>query len=84
MKNSAQKKSSFTLPAAEVSRVLRLKRKLGLRSNTEVVRRALTDLENSMDRNQLRKQFEEASSLVRDVNRDDLKEFDALTGEGIE
>jgi len=84
MKSSAQKKSSFTLPAAEVSRVNRLKRKLGLRSNTEVVRRALADLENSMDRNHLRKQFQEASLLTRQVNREDYQELDGLAGEGIE
>ncbi|MCC7343618.1 MAG: ribbon-helix-helix protein, CopG family [Deltaproteobacteria bacterium] len=83
MKSSVQKKSSFTLPAAEVSRVNRLRRKLGLRSNTDVVRRALTDLENSMDRNQLRKQFQEASSLTRQVNREDYQELDGLAGEGL-
>lgn len=62
----------------------RLKRKLGLRSNTEVVRRALTDLENSMDRNHLRTQFREASLLTRQVNREDYQELDGLAGEGIE
>lgn len=61
----------------------RLRRKLGLRSNTDVVRRALTDLENSMDRNQLRKQFQEASSLTRQVNREDYQELDGLAGEGL-
>lgn len=84
MKKSTLKKSSFTLPATEVSRVVRLKKKLGLRSNTEVVRRALSDLETSMDRIQLRKQFQEASSLVREANREDLRELDTLAGEGIE
>jgi hypothetical protein len=84
MKSLIGKKSSFTLPGAEVSRVSRLKRRLGLRSNTAVVRRALTELENSMDRNHLRKQFQDASALVRDVNREDLRELDALADEGIE
>jgi hypothetical protein len=84
MKTLVRKKSSFTLPFSEVSRVSRLKRRLGLRSNTAVVRRALSELETSIDRDHLRKQFRDASSLVREVNREDLVELDALTGEGIE
>ncbi len=84
MKNSVQKKSSFTLPASEVTRVHRLKRRLGLRSNTAVVRRALSELERGVDRNSLRKQFQDASLIVRDANQEDLKEMDFLAGEGIE
>lgn len=37
-----------------------------------------------MDRNHLRKQFQEASLLTRQVNREDYQELDGLAGEGIE
>ena len=84
MKNVADKKSSFTLPASEVSRVTRLKRRLGLRSNTAVVRRALSELETRVDRSILRKQFLESSELVRTANQSDMEELDLLAGEGLE
>lgn len=84
MKNAANKKSSFTLPASEVSRVSRLKKRLGLRSNTAVVRRALSELETRVDRRELRKQFQEASQLVRSSNQKDMDELDLLAGEGLE
>lgn len=83
MKSSVNKKSSFTLPASEVLRVSRLKNRLGLRSNTAVVRRALSELETSVDRSLLRKQFRESSQLVRKANQSDMDELDLLAGEGL-
>ena len=41
MKIHTTLKSSFALPGEEHARVLRLKRLLGARSNTEVIRRSL-------------------------------------------
>jgi len=84
MKNSTIKKSSFTLPATEVSRVTRLKKRLGLRSNTAVVRRALSELETRVDRRILREQFRESSKLVQKANQRDMEELDSLAVEGLE
>ena len=76
MKNSALKKSSFTLPREEVSRVKQLRKKLKLKSNTAVVRVALNELESKLDRENLRRQFREASHIVKKVNKKEMEEFD--------
>ncbi len=76
-------KSSFTLPADEVLVVRRLKRHLRLKSNTEVVRRALRELEAKIDREKLRAQFQEASLLVRKVNRQDMADLDRTVGDDL-
>jgi len=83
MKSNALKKSSFTLPSSQVSLVLRLKKTLHLKSNTEVVRRALQELQNKVERQSLRAQFLEASKAVREANREDLQELDQLADEGL-
>lgn len=83
MKSNALKKSSFTLPSSQVSLVLRLKKTLHLKSNTEVVRRALQELQKKVERQSLREQFLEASKTVREANREDLQELDQLADEGL-
>ena len=62
MKSNTGRKSSFTLPAAEHAQVLRLRRLLKASSNTEVIRRSLKLLEESVSREELRRQFREASA----------------------
>ena len=83
MKSNTLKKSSFTLPSSQVSLVTKLKKTLHLKSNTEVVRRALQELQNKVERQALRQQFVEASRVVREANRQDMAELDQLAGEGI-
>lgn len=83
MKSNTLKKSSFTLPSSQVSLVTRLKKTLRLKSNTEVVRRALQELQNKVERQALRQQFLEASRLVSEANRQDMEDLDRLAGEGI-
>ncbi len=65
MKSNTAGKSSFTLAAKEHAQVRRLRRLLKARSNTEVIRRALKLLEESVSREELRRQFREASARVR-------------------
>ena len=84
MKSNASRKSSFTLPAAEHAQVLRLRRLLKARSNTEVIRRSLKLLEDSVSREQLRQQFREASARVRSSSLEAMQELDPLVGEGLE
>lgn len=84
MKSNTARKSSFTLPAAEHAQVLRLRRLLKARSNTEVIRRSLTMLEESISREALRRQFREASARVRSSTLEAIRELDLLNGEGLE
>jgi len=84
MKSHTMRKSSFTLPAAEHAQVLRLRRLLKARSNTEVIRRSLRLLEESVSREELRRQFREASAGVRASTLAALRELDPLIGEGLE
>lgn len=78
MKSHAIKKSSFTLPASEIPLINKLKKKLGLKSSTDVVRYALKEVQKFFDRDQLREELRVASQRVREVNRDDYKEWDNL------
>ena len=84
MKSHTARKSSFTLPAAEHAQVLRLRRLLNARSNTEVIRRSLKLLEESVSREELRRQFREASARVRSSTLETMRELDPLIGEGLE
>jgi hypothetical protein len=61
MKRNTAAKSSFTLPPDEHARVLRLKRMLGARSNTDVIRRSLRVLEEAVSRDALRARFRDAA-----------------------
>lgn len=84
MKAHTSRKSSFTLPAAEHAQVLRLRRLLKARSNTEVIRRSLRLLEESVSREELRRQFREASSRVRSSTLEAMRQLDPLIAEGLD
>jgi len=84
MKQSALKKSSFTLPRAEIPLIKNLRKRLKLHSNTEVVRLALKELSLKFDREQLRQSFREASTLVQKANAKEMAELDQLAGEALE
>ena len=84
MKSNTAGKSSFTLAPAEHAQVLRLKRMLKARSNAEVIRRSLAMLEESLSRDELRRQFREAAERVRASTREVIEEWDPLVGEGLE
>lgn len=77
-------KSSITLPAAELRRVKRLKARLKLRSNVEIVRTGLRLLEESCDREALRESFRRASEATRASIREEIAELDHLTAEGLD
>jgi hypothetical protein len=83
MKSEIQRRLSFTLSAAEHAQVLRLRRLLNAPSNAEVIRRSLRLLEESILREELRRQFREASVRVRTSTLETMKELDPLeTGTG--
>jgi Arc/MetJ-type ribon-helix-helix transcriptional regulator len=84
MKSHTIRKSSFTLPAEEHARVLRLRRLLKAPSNTEVIRRSLRLLEDSISREELRRQFREASARVRSSTLEAVQELDPLVNDGLE
>jgi len=84
MKSNTARKSSFSLPAAEHAQVLRLRRLLKASSNTEVIRRSLKLLEESVSREELRRQFREASARVRLSTLEAVRELDPLSGDGLE
>lgn len=84
MKSHANKKSSFTLSPAEHAQVRRLRGLLKARSNTEVIRRSLKLLEETIAREELRRQFREASARVRSSTLEAVEEMDFLAGEGLE
>jgi predicted RNA-binding protein len=84
MKSHTARKSSFTLSTAEQAQVVRLRRLLKARSNTEVIRRSLRLLEESISREALRRQFREASARVRSSTLEAMRELDRVIGEGRE
>lgn len=84
MKRNTVAKSSLTLPPEEHARVLRLKRVLGARSNTDVIRRSLRMLEETVSREALRARFRDAAKKVRRTTAKDIGELDAVIGDGLE
>jgi hypothetical protein len=84
MKSSTAGKSSFTLAPAEHAQVRRLRRLLKARSNAEVIRRSLKLLEESVSREELRRQFREASTRVRASTLEAIREFDPLVSDGLD
>jgi len=77
-------KSSITLPPQELRLVEQLKKKLAAKSNVEVVRRGLQLLKNSLDRQELRLRYREASARVTALSRAELQELDGLSAEGLD
>lgn len=84
MKSNTAAKSSFTLSAAEHAQVRRLRKMLNARSNTEVIRRSLKVLEEQLSREELRRQFREASAKLRSSTPKELRELEPLTNDGLE
>jgi len=84
MKRDTVAKSSFTLPPEEHARVLRLKRVLGARSNTDVIRRSLRALEETVSREALRARFRDAAKKLSRTTAKEVRELDALVGDGLE
>ena len=84
MKSNTTAKSSFTLSAAEHAQVRRLRKMLNARSNTEVIRRSLKVLEEQLSREELRRQFREASAKVRSSTVKELRELEPLTNDGLD
>jgi hypothetical protein len=74
----AATKSSISLPPAEFQAVQGLRTRVAAASNVEVIRRALAAYEAAIDREAARVAFRDASLRVREVNRDDLAELDAV------
>ena len=84
MKFNTAVKSSFTLSAAQHAQVRRLRKMLNARSNTEVIRRSLKVLEEQLSREELRRQFREASARVRSSTVKELRELEPLTNDGLD
>jgi hypothetical protein len=84
MKSHTAAKSSFTLAPAEHAQVRRLRRLLKARSNAEVIRRSLKLLEESVSREELRRQFREASARVRSSTLEAIRDFDPLVSDGLD
>ena len=84
MKSNADAKSSITLPAEEVRLVKRLKSRLKLSSNVEVVRTGLRLLDDTTSREALRNEFRRASLATREALNEELAELDHLAGEGVD
>lgn len=76
-------KSSITLPPEELKLVLVLRTQLKAKSNVEVVRRGLRLLRETTDRERLREAYRRASLATRKSLSQELKELDALAGEGL-
>ena len=57
---------------------------LNARSNTEVIRRSLNLLEEQVSRQELRRQFRDASARVRPSTLKELEELEPLTGDGLD
>lgn len=84
MKGNTSAKSSITLPAEEVRLVKRLKARLKLSSNVEVVRTGLRLLDDTTSREVLRNEFRRASLATREALAEELAELDHLTAEGLD
>ena len=77
-------KSSITLPAEELKLVRRLKARLRLKSNVDVVRAGLQLLRETTEREALREQFRDASRAARDATQAELEDLDHLSSEGLD
>jgi Arc/MetJ-type ribon-helix-helix transcriptional regulator len=77
-------KSSITLPPEELRMVKDLQSKLALKTKVEVVRRGLRLLKDTVDRNELRRAFREASKSTRRTLSVELEELDFLAAENLE
>lgn len=77
-------KSSITLPPRELALVENLRRRLGVKTKVEVVRRGLRLVAEAVERDALRRAYSEAAAKVRGAAREESDALDHLAGEGIE
>ena len=77
-------KSSITLPPGELELVLSLMKSLKAKSKVDIIRRGLTLLKESTDRQALRASYKEASLKTRAMLSQELKDLDHLTDEGLD
>jgi len=77
-------KSSITLPPDELKLVISLQARLKARSKVEVVRRGLRMLDETTNRERMREAYRRGSLATRKSLAEELKELDALAGEGLE
>ena len=77
-------RSSITLRASEFRLMTRLKARLGLKSNVEVVRKGLHLLREQTDRRALKEAYRKASRATRGATRKEIDDLDHLAHEGID
>ena len=77
-------KSSITLPAEELRMVKRLKSRLKLKSNVDVVRAGRRILDETTERTAIREAFRRASRATCADLVAELAELDHLAGEGLD
>lgn len=77
-------KSSITLPAEELRLVKRLKARLKLKTNVDVVRAGLRLLDETTEREVLRERFRRAAAATRSAVVEELGELDHLADEGVD
>ena len=82
MKNNT--KSSITLPVNELELVELLMKSLKAKTKVEVIRRGLTLLKETTDRNSLRASFKSASEATRSDLKKELEEMESLNSEGLD
>ena len=81
MKNNT--KSSVTLPPKELMLVIELQKFLGAKSKVDVIRQGLQKLKETLDRDTLRAQYSSAAKSLRQDTKEELKELDGLSSEGL-
>ena len=79
----ANTKSSITLPRQELLLVKRLKARLHMKTNVQVVRAGLHLLNEESDRRALKEAYRQASAATRQSILAELGELDHLAGESI-
>lgn len=82
MKNNT--KSSITLPTEELLIVEDLMKTLKLKSKVDVIRKGLSLLKESTDRQKLRSAYQKASQSTRASTLEELSDLDHLTSEGLD
>jgi hypothetical protein len=77
-------KSSITLPPSELQLVEKLQKRLKMKTKVAVIRRGLTLLNETTERELLRSQFKTAAEAVRDQMKEEMAELDGLTSDGLD
>jgi Arc/MetJ-type ribon-helix-helix transcriptional regulator len=78
-------KSSITLPTSELELVRKLKTRLRLKSNVDVVRTGLRLLNERTDQEELKEAYRRASRATQRTNAAETKALDdALVAEGLD